>query len=119
MDAIEYKGVCSRPDAFNRGQLEETERILSSMHSPSAQLAGKILRSAPIAKPELHTGDARADCFLVDLDVSEAEQIMEYLIDAEAGAIGLEGQTTQETSEIANLVDAWVRYIDFLDGAEQ
>ena len=119
MDAIEYKGIHSRPDAFQRSQLEATERILSSIHPPSAHLAAKLLESAPIAKPELHTGDAGTDWFLVDVDVSGAEQIMEYLIDAEAGAIGVEGQTTQETSEIANLVDAWVRYIDLLDGAER
>jgi hypothetical protein len=118
MDAIEYKRICSRPDAFPRNQLEATAQILSRKHPPSAQLAGQILRQAPIAKPELHTREERTDCFLVEIDVAEAEQIMEYLIDAEAEAVGLEGQTTQETSHIANLVGAWVRYIHFRDGAE-
>jgi hypothetical protein len=43
----------------------------------------RILNTTAIPKPARHEGDQRTDYFLVDLDVSQAEQIMEHLIDAE------------------------------------
>ncbi len=117
MDENEYKVICGRPDAFRRGILEATRQILSPLHPPSASRLREVLEGAPISKPELHTGGEGADYFIVKLDVAEAEQIVEYLLDAEAGAVGSNGGTTPEASRASGLVDAWVRYVDFCDGA--
>jgi hypothetical protein len=37
------------------------------------------------------------------------------LFDAEAGAVGLNGETTPMASHYASLVDAWRTYIDFCE----
>ncbi|MCP9494030.1 MAG: hypothetical protein MSG64_06175 [Pyrinomonadaceae bacterium MAG19_C2-C3] len=95
--------------------LEATEQTLSLRHPPSALRLRDVLNGTPILKPKLHEGGEHTDCFLVTSNVVEAEQIVEYLIDAEADAVGLEGETTSEASRFAGLVDAWVRYVDFCD----
>ena len=117
MDANEYKVLCSRPDAFQRGVLEATAQMLSSLHPPSASLLREMLKGTPISKPALHAGAEAADYFIVKLNVAEAEQLVEYLLDAEASAVGLNGETTPEASRTAGLIGAWVRYIDFRDQA--
>ena len=71
----------------------------------------------PFPKPELHTAGEDTDYFIVKLDAAEAEQIVEYLLDAEVGGVGLNGETTPEASHASGLVDAWVRYVDFCDEA--
>ena len=116
MDVEEYKSICNRPDAFERGVLEASERELLSRHSPSALRLQEILRSAPVSKPLLHNGNKHTDYFLVRLNVAEAEQIVEYLVDAEADAVGRDGETTPQASHFGSLVDAWVQYVDFCDG---
>jgi hypothetical protein len=117
MDVNEYKLICSRPDAFDRGILEATAQELSSSHPPSASRLREALEGAPIPKPELHTGGGDTDYFIVKLDTAEAEQIVEYLLDAEAEAVGWRGETTREASRISGLIASWVRYIDFCDAA--
>ena len=116
MDAEEYKSICRRPDAFERGVLEASERELVSRHLPSALRLQEILRSAPVSKPLLHNGGKHTDYFLVKLNVSEAEQIVEYLVDAEADAVGRDGETTPQASHFGSLVDAWTQYVNFCDG---
>ena len=117
MDANEYKVICSRPDAFHRGVLEATRQMLSPLHPPSASRLREVLDGTPISKPALHAGGEDTEYFIVKLDVAEAEQIIEYLLDAEAGAVGLNGETTPGASHASGLVDAWVRYVDFCDEA--
>lgn len=115
MNAEEYKTICSRPDAFQRSVLEATEHALSLRHPPSALRVREVLTVTPILKPKLHEGGEHTDCFLITLNAVEAEQIVEYLVDAEADAVGLEGETTSEASRFAGLVNAWVQYVDFCD----
>jgi hypothetical protein len=116
VDVEEYKFICNRPDAFERGVLEASERELHSRHLPSALRLQEILKSASVSKPLLHTGGKHTDYFLVMLNVVEAEQIVEYLVDAEADAVREDGETAPQASRFGSLVDAWVRYIDFCDG---
>ena len=115
MDAEEYKSICNRADSFERGVLEASERELLSRHSSSASRLQEILRSEPITKPLLHNGGKHTDYFLVVLDVAEAEQIADCLVDAEVDAIGDDGETTPQASCFASLADAWMRYVDFRD----
>lgn len=115
MDVEEYKSICNRPNAFERGVLEASERELLSRHSSSALRLQEILRRAPVSKPLLHNGGKDTDYFLVTLNVAEAEQIVEHLVDAEADTVGRDGETTPQANRFGSLVDAWVRYIDFCD----
>jgi len=117
VDVEEYKSICDRPDAFERGVLEASERELLSRHLPSALRLQEILSGAPVLKPLLHNGGKHTDYFLVTLDIAEAEQIVEYLVDAEAEAVGLDGETTPQASHFGSLVDLWTRYVDFCDEA--
>ncbi len=115
MNFEEYKNITNRPDAFQRNIIEASKRELVSMHPPSASLLQGILKGEPISKPNLHNGNKDTDYFVVKLNIAEAEQIVEYLLDAEANAVGRNGKTTPQASHFASLVDAWVQYIDFLD----
>jgi len=116
MDVEEYKNICNKPNVFQRGLLEASERELVLRHLPSAYHLQEILIDSPISKPRLHNDRKDADYFLVKLDVAKAEEIVEYLVDAEADAVGREGETTPQASHYASLVDVWMRYIDFCDG---
>jgi hypothetical protein len=109
--------MCSGPDAFGREVLEATAQVLSSLHPPSVLRVLEAFEGVPISKPELHTGGEDTDYFIVKLDVAEAEQIVEYLLDAEADAVGGRDETTRAASHISGLIAAWVRYIDFCDAA--
>ena len=117
MNVEEYKSISSRPDAFRREVLEATQRALTLRHPPSAMRLQDVLSGDPVLKPELHQGDERSDYFIVDLNVSEAEQIMEHLVVAEVESLSADGTTTPEASRFGSLVDAWVKYIDFCDAA--
>lgn len=116
MNAEEYKSICNRPDVFERGVLEASERELLSRHPPSALRLQEILSGEPVPKPLLHNGSKHTDYFLVKLNVAEAEQIADYFVDAEADAVGRDGETTPQASHFASLADAWMRYINFCDG---
>jgi hypothetical protein len=118
MNTEEYKMACNQSNVFPRCLLEDTERELVSRHKPSAIRLQEILKTPPVQKPELHNADKGTDYFLVTLNESEAEQIVEYLVDAEADAVANNGETTPKASRIASLVDAWVNYIDFCDASE-
>jgi len=115
MDVEEYKSICNQPDVFERGMLENSMQELLSRHLPSALRVQEILKSVPISKPHLHNGNQDTDYFQITLNLSEAEQIVEYLLDAEAESVGSDGQTTPQASRFASLVNAWERYIDFCD----
>jgi hypothetical protein len=115
MNAEEYKAICVRPDVFRRSVLEATEQALLQQHLSSALWLRAVLESEVLPKPELHRGSEESDCFIVKLDVVEAEEIAEHLLDAEAGAVGQNGETTADASRFASLVDAWARYIRFCD----
>jgi len=93
--------------------LQASERELRLRHPPSALRLQEILGNAPVSKPLLHNGDKHTDYFLVTLNVAEAEQIIEYLLDAEAGAVGHDGETTPQASHFGSLVDAWTQYVKY------
>ena len=117
MGVLEYKSISSRPNAFRREVLEATERALSMRHPPSAMRLRDVLSGVPVRKPKLHQGGESSDCFIVTINVAEAEQIMEYLVDAEAESVNADCTTSGEASRIGELVGAWVRHIDFCDAA--
>ena len=115
MDVAEYKTICNQPNALKRFVIEASEQVLRLRNPVLALSLKNILKSTPISKPVLHNGSEDTDYFLVTLDVAKAEQIMEYLVDAEVNAVGKDGKTTRQASYFGSLVDAWLRYIDFCD----
>jgi hypothetical protein len=114
MNAEEYKSICRRPDALQRGIIEATEQALKG-HSDLVLKFREILEGTAIPKPDSHNESKESSYFLVKLNVEDVEQILDYLFDAEASAVGLNGETTPMTSHYASLVDVWRRYIDFCE----
>lgn len=114
MNAEEYKSICKRPDTFQRGIIKATEQAVKERSDLAVKLR-EILDGTAIPKPDSHNGSKESDYFPVKLNVEDAEQIQDYLFDAEASAVGLNGKTTPMTSHYASLVDVWQRYIDFCE----
>jgi hypothetical protein len=114
MDAENYKSICSRPDVFQRAVIESTARAIKEHEHLSLKLL-EIINGAAINKPDLHTGSNDSDFFRIKIDAEEAEQIEDYLLSAEAHAVGENGETTSAASHFASLADAWRRYIDFCE----
>ena len=110
MDARQYKVLTSRPDVFARGELDETARVLRTV---DVRLAGRLeaLERAPVPKPPRHRGGARTDCFRIDAPHALLAEVVDALVDAEAAAVGQDGETTPEASARADLVDRWTRYL--------
>ena len=116
MEANEYRALCKRPDVFTRAVLLATIEAISSRHLPSTVYLEKILEGSPIPKPERHQNGPETDFFQLTLEVSKAEEIMEYFLDAESdAAMEDERENTRSAGRFADLVDAWVRYIDYCD----
>jgi hypothetical protein len=118
MSVTEYKASCNRPDAFNRGVLEDTVRVLSVAHPVLASQVREILAAEPISKPMLHDGDDSTDYFLVELSVDDAGGIADALGSAEGGAVGINSETTSKASHYGALHDVWANYVEFRDAAE-
>lgn len=112
MNAKEYQSICKRPDAFQRGIIDATDRALKEKPHLALKLR-EVLNGTIVPKPDLHDGSKESDYFLIRLNLDEAEQIQDYLFEAEAGAVGLNGETTPTASHFASLVDTWQRYVDF------
>ena len=114
MEAEEYKSICAQPDVFQRTVIESTARALKEHHQLAQQLL-EIVNGTPVAKPGLHDKNNDFDFFRIKLDVGQAEQIEDYLLSAEADAVGEDGETTSAASHFASLADRWRRYIDFCE----
>jgi hypothetical protein len=114
MNAEEYKSICKRADALQRGVIEATEQAVKGRSDLALKLR-EILNGEAIHKPDSHNGKEESDYFLVKLSAEDTEQIQDYLLDAEGNAVGLNGETTPIASHYASLVDVWQRYIDFCE----
>jgi hypothetical protein len=114
MNAEEYKAICKRPNALQRGIIEATEQALKGRSHLALKLR-EILNETAIHKPDSHNGKEQSDYFLVELNAEDAEQNQDYLFE-EASAVGLNRETTSVASHYASLVDVWQRYIDFCEG---
>jgi len=115
MENNEYKSICSRADVFDRVTLEDTRFALKEAHPPSSARVEQILNSRPIEKPTMHSGNEHTDFFRVSVSTSEAEQIVEFLLDLEAKAVDEEGNTTAAASSFGDLVNRWGKYVDLCD----
>lgn len=110
MDASEYRARTNSPDAMRVGTLEDILRIVQAQDSGLAAQVTANLHVVTIETPEQHDGEPG----WVQLALPEqlAESVLDCLSFAEAGAVGPDGETTQEASCIAGLVDAWLRWRD-------
>jgi hypothetical protein len=114
MNAEEYKSICKRPDSIQRGIIEATEQALKGRSDLALKLR-EILKGTAIDKPDFHNGKAESDYFLVKLSAEDAEEIQDYLLEEEASAVGLNGETTPMASHYASLADVWQNYINFCE----
>ena len=108
MDASEYKARTNSPEAMRVGTLEDILRIVQAQDSGLATQVTANLHFVTIETPEQHVG--QPDWVQLALPEQLAESVLDCLSFAEAGAVGRDGETTQEASRIAGLVDALLRW---------
>lgn len=104
---------------LNRGLIEASESVILTRDRDLAARLTKILDAPPVSKPSLHTGGAHNDYFHIKIDLDVAKKIVELLIDAEADAVGNNGETTPEASRISALVNVWTEYIEYRRGRDE
>lgn len=107
MSSDEYKAACQCPNAFMRGALEETVRVLQAEAPELVPLIEQALSQAAIEKPKRHAGDETTDYFRVHISAADAEAIRDAFGDKEAEAVSPEGNTTALASHYAGIADAW------------
>ena len=115
MEANEYKLLQEHPRIFRRGELASTCRHLGNVLPTVSLLLARILEAPAIEKPRLHSGGVDSDLFRVLLSLADARELRRSLLDVEAAAVSIEGETTPLASEIASLVDRWTRYAQSID----
>ncbi len=115
MDAKEYKELCARPDVLRRSALKDTVRALRKARSPDARAVEEIVQQEPIEKPAIHVAGSEADFFFVTLEAGLVEAIVEQLAEAETAAVSPGDETTAEASRLAELVDLWTSYREWLE----
>ena len=110
MDASEYKAKKKAANAMRRSTLGDILRIVQAQDHALAALLRANLHASAVEIPEEHVGEPE----WVELSLPEhlAESVLDCLGFAEAGAVGLDGETNQEASRVAALVDAWQRWWD-------
>ena len=108
MEARKYGRLTSSPLYIRRSVIEETASILTGQNDSTTDALNRLLGAQPLTKPEQHTGDYSTDYFdTTELSDDVLQDICDYLLDAEADAIPLSGETTSEASRIASLLDLW------------
>ncbi len=117
MDPNDYRRIVSQPDAFRRSELDDSVRVLRRTQSHYADVLGEIVEGPPIEKPPLHAVGAEADHFGLDLDLEDVDTILDDLVDARAAALRADPDrvTSPDAHRLAQLVDAWTAYRDWLD----
>lgn len=107
MDQHLYKQQSESKNAFSRNVLEETVRAIRPVNVGIADKIQSLLDSGPVQKPQKHKGGPETDFFMVELDQSEIEVIVEVFANLEVTNISPDGRTTSEASHYASLLDAW------------
>ncbi len=116
MNSKDYKAITGRPDCFSRDSLDSTMSILVEMNPGSAERIKRCFdRCEAVPLPKLYIGDGVADYFIVNLSAEDVELITDALFDAEARAVGPDGDTTAEASFAAGLLDRWSLYLEWLE----
>ena len=105
MDAADYKAKKDSAHAMRRSTLDEILRVVTAQDLALSETVKANLRVIAIERPEKHVGTP--DWVQFSLPEELAESVLDRLGSAEAGAVGLDGETTWEASRVADLVDAW------------
>ncbi len=117
MDPTEYRRLVSLPDAFRRSELDDTVRVLRRAQSHYPDVLKEVVDGPAIEKPPLHAVGREADHFRLDLDLEDVDTILDDLVDARASALQADPDrvTSPDAHRLAQLVDAWTAYRDWLD----
>ena len=105
MDAADYKAKKDAAHAVRRGTLDEILRVVQARDSALSATVESNLRVIAIETPEKHVGEP--EWVQISLPDELAESVLDCLGSAEAGAVGLDGETNWEASRMADLVDIW------------
>ena len=108
MDAADYKARKDSANAMRRSTLDEILRVVQAQDSALSETVEANLHVIAIETPEKHIG--QPDWVQFSLPEELAESVLDCLGSAEAGAVGLDGETTWEASRVADLVDVWQRW---------
>lgn len=109
ISASEYKRITTAPDAFSFLQLQATRRILESVQSPLAGVIDSFCLDH-VEIPALYSGERYMQFYRVSASQQQASEIVQALLELEAGAVSPEGDTTNLASQLAAFVDKWSRY---------
>ena len=112
MDATEYKTAKVAANALRR---DTFETILRSVRDQDPGLASRIESEATVAElalPPKHAGALDSRWIALSMAESLAEEILDSLMFAEAGAVGPDGSSTPAASAMAELVDAWQHWVE-------
>ena len=112
MDAIEYKNAKIESNALRR---DTFETILRTVANQDPGLASRITSEATIAQlkaPPRHAGAPHSRWITVSMPELLADDILDILMIAEAGAVGTDGSSTAAASAMADLVNAWQHWLE-------
>ena len=112
MDAIEYKNAKVAANALRR---DTFDTILRTIGDQDPDLASRISSEATVSElavPPNHAGAPHSRWITVSMPELLADEILDILMIAEAGAVGPDGSGTPAASAMADLVDAWQHWFE-------
>ena len=115
MDNKEYKRITSLWNVKRRNIVQGSLALIKAVNSPLSHKLESTLRSAPVEKPESHTGGKESDYFEVQISEDEMQELVDTLFELEAEAVpqneGIdfekEAMQARDANRIASLVDEW------------
>ncbi len=112
MDAIQYKKTKVAANALRR---DTFNTILRSVTNRDPGLASRISSEATVAElavPAEHAGAPNSRWITLSMPEALADEIMDSLMIAEAGAVGPDGSSTPAASAMADVVIAWQHWVE-------
>ncbi len=109
MDWDEYKRRCEEPGTFSRWMLEQTRELLEQ--AEARELASKIslsLGATPLPKPADHRAGGATDMFELDLVLTDARAVMQWM----RHAVEQDWTTSGTLARgLGGFVEAWMEYV--------
>ncbi len=111
LDWDAYKHVCDTPDVLSRWMLEQTAELLTA---PLRSELENALQSAPLPKPDDHTGGAATDMLQLNLAPEQAREVHACVAAAVAAGATTSGTRTRG---LGGFEEAWREYLEHLNAA--
>ena len=111
MDASEYKAAKMVSNALRWDTFDSVLRVVWKSDPRLVQRVHSEATLEELAVPLQHGGATSGRWLSVRMPAVLAEEILDALSFAEAGAVDPDGSTTRAASATASLVDAWLAWI--------